>query len=946
METLARAEPETVEPIDSDGRLDATETPSSPATDERGRAVAEQWKRLVDRGTPEGLISFLIVAACTYFVFHELNPDGVIFDDTTPTGGDMGAHVWGPAFLRDDLLSSFRLSGWTSAWYLGFPAYQFYFVVPALAIVLLNVGLHPVPAAVLLAGAAMLVWRTYRNEQLARWRAHAWVAFGAVAVLVIGMPYGVAFKIVAVSGLVAMPVCAWAMGRLARLPFPGPPLLAVASLLFIFDQSFNILGGNGASTMAGEFSFAISLSLAMLYLGFLIRGLDTGKGRATAAVLLALTGLCHLIPVFFALAATGVVLFLRFGKNQIKWLGVVGVLGGLLSAFWIAPFYMRQDYLNDMGWEKYTTYSKYLWSRHDLNPDFLRDYPSMEVMVVLAAVGFVLSVLLRRRLGVLLGLWAAGVAIVFVGMGEDWPLLSGDRLWNARLLPFYYLCVYMLAVLAIGELLALVARAMPRRLDPADPERYRRWGRRIVPAVVFIAVFFTVAMPLGAVPGGDRGDDGAYAWGPISTKQRNFVPGWAHWNFSGYENKSGDSHGGGYGEYHGIVSTMDEVGQEHGCGQSFWEFAPELTRYGTTMAMMLLPHWTDGCIGSMEGLYFEASSTVPYHFLMQTELSGPPVTPEGAEDSVGGPSKPMRGLPYTEFDIDTGVDHMQMLGVEYYLAFSDAAVTAADAHPDLTEIDSSDPWHVYRVADAPRVEGLANEPVVWENVSDHQDEWLDPSVSWFQSPQRWGVYQASSGPDEWQRIGPDELADLAEGGEVPYDTRPLPEVAVTDISYGEDSISFDVDQVGVPVVVKASYFPNWQASGADGPYRVAPNMMVVIPTEESVTLTYGRTPIDMAAIALTLLGIVGVILVARRATPDSTAWFDWVEWMDLEAAEVRRRRQLFEERLNAAAAETPRGPSPTSDSVFESAPSTDDSVLAGQTSLFDEEPPPSDPDPE
>ena len=58
---------------------------------------------------------------------------------------------------------------------------------------------------------------------------------------------------------------------------------------------------------------------------------------------------------------------------------------------------------------------------------------------------------------------------------------------------------------------------------------------------------------------------------------------------------------------------------------------------------------------------------------------------------------------------------------------------------------------------------------------------------------------------------------------------------------GRDSISFHVDKVGVPVVVKESYFPNWQVHGADGPYRLAPNLMVVIPRQHDVSLTYGLT---------------------------------------------------------------------------------------------------------
>ena len=58
--------------------------------------------------------------------------------------------------------------------------------------------------------------------------------------------------------------------------------------VFLFDESFTIYGGNIASTMAGEFSFSIALSLALLYFGVLAYGLRTGKHRALAAVLLAL----------------------------------------------------------------------------------------------------------------------------------------------------------------------------------------------------------------------------------------------------------------------------------------------------------------------------------------------------------------------------------------------------------------------------------------------------------------------------------------------------------------------------------------------------------------------------------------------------------------------------------------------------------------------------------
>ena len=88
-------------------------------------------------------------------------------------------------------------------------------------------------------------------------------------------------------------------------------------------------------------------------------------------------------------------------------------------------------------------------------------------------------------------------------------------------------------------------------------------------------------------------------------------------------------------------------------------------------------------------------------------------------------------------------------------------------------------------------------------------------------------------------------------------------VVVTDVSADEFSISFRVDRVGSPVLVRTSYFPNWSVSGADGPYRVAPNLMVVVPTDTEVELTYGRSGIEVVSIVLTLLGIAALFLLRR-----------------------------------------------------------------------------------
>src|SRR5262249_10527651 len=57
-------------------------------------------------------------------------------------------------------------------------------------------------------------------------------------------------------------------------------------------------------------------------------------------------------------------------------------------------------------------------------------------------------------------------------------------------------------------------------------------------------------------------------------------------------------------EYHRLIEALDDLPP----GRALWEGGASLDRYGTPLALMLLPYWTHGRIASMEGVYFEASA--------------------------------------------------------------------------------------------------------------------------------------------------------------------------------------------------------------------------------------------------------------------------------------------------------------------------------------------------
>jgi hypothetical protein len=743
--------------------------------------------------------------------FNPIRPgQDLIFDDTTPTGGDFGAHVWGPAFMRDNLLGAFRLNGWTMDWYGGMPAYRFYMVLPALAIIIVNTVL----------------------------------------------PYGVAMKLVSVLGLITLPAACWAFGRLAGFKHPIPEMFAFGGLAFVLDESFSIYGGNLKSTMAGEFSFSIALSLGVLALGFLAAGLRTGKYRVWTAVLLAAAGVSHGIVLIFVAGAALIFWLVWIDRTRFVYGVTVGITASLLMAWWVGPFLLDHAYMTDMKYGARTDW----WAMY-----FPLTAPLDFIVTTFAVIGFAMCIVRRQLNGAALGVtglvFAAGVYFA----KDSLPVIG--LLWNPRLLPFLYLVRYLLMMIGIYEVLSIAWNVIRDRRANAEPSALEG---SVFAGIGALGVLVVLGFMFQALPfGGNKvvSDGTRYGWGPITATATNtdaLGDGWASYNFKGYEGR--DQY---YTEYHDIVMTMDRIGDDPnlGCGRALWENSGDANEghnnglYGTTMALMLLPHWTDGCIGSMEGLFFEASGTTPYHFLTTAAMS---------KQS----SNPVRELRYADNDAAVGVGEMQALGVRYAMVRTPEAKAQAAQQPELSLVASSGPWDVYLVAGSDIVVPLDTQPVVVDGRGgDARERFLELGTSWFQHREEWAAMPADDGPAGWQRIavtpdlsrregepgGPGRKVDIVIPT-APIESVPLPAVAVTGVVMGQDSLAFDVDQVGVPVLVKVSYFPNWNASGAEGPYRIGPNMMVVVPTDTHVELHYGRSAVDYLTILLTLVGIALCLL--------------------------------------------------------------------------------------
>jgi len=664
----------------------------------------------------------------------------------TPTGGDMGAHVLLPQILRDELLPSGRLFGWSDAWYAGFPALYFYFPIPALVTVILDVFI----------------------------------------------PYGVAFKLVTIVGLVALPTAAYAFLRLLGFSRAVSGLGALTGSMFVFMESFSIFGANIKSTLAGEYSFSWSFALSIVYLGLVTR--DTRLGRRFtpwAGIVLALTALTHIVPTMIVVVVSAVLLLKRNGPRTVvsSWF-----VGFALSAFWALPLGVRvlQGMTTDMGWAPVTNIVG------DANPG--SPFPGEFIAIlVLGIVGVVWTMLRRDDVSVLV--WLTLLPLIGYFM---LPKIGVTVLYNARLLPYWYFGMYLFAGIALGLAAVEISRHVPLRRTV------------MIAATLGAGLVVLVATVLSI----------------------HDVPGWVKWNFEGYEGKAD------YGEYQALMETVDTLPP----GRIMWEANSDMNKYGTPMALMLFPYWSEGH-PSMEGLFFESSLTTPFHFLNASEVSE-------------SPSNPVRGLDYRGLNMDRGIKHLALYDVEYYVSYTDKGAEAA-RQAGLVVVGVAPPWTVFSLPQSNFVDIATVEPVVWDGGGD----FLDPALEWYDDVNNLDTWIVEDGPESWRRVG--TVAERLDG-EMPYATTG----AVSDLVVEDHRISFTTTAVGIPHLVKVSYFPNWSVEGADGPFRAAPSLMVVVPTSEDVVLEFKNTSAENLGMAITIIAITGLTAYAYRRRKLSSSAVD------------------------------------------------------------------------
>ena len=455
------------------------------------------------------IIVFLTIYGLLVYYFKT----NLIFSLTTTSGGDTGSHHYIPYYLKNFLLPKGQISGWAPGWYAGFPLLQFYFPLPY----------------ILMAFLSYLI------------------------------PSQVAFKLVTILGIFLLPLTTFFGVKIMKFDFPMPTLAAIFALPFLFLESYSIYGGNILSTLAGEFSYSVSFSLSILFLGLVYRGIKSRKYVLTNAVVLAVTALNHLLPVVMIILSMFFFITNKFVKN-FKYLAKVFALGFFLTAFWSFPFLAKLNYSTPMRWGQLKglgiLFPGQLW-----------------IFFILAGLGITFA-LLRRDEKTSFFLWILAVPFALFFILPDGPL------WNARFVPYFYFFVLLLAAYGVFQSRQVFSFAAYRILGL--PQRYSDY---ILPLVaIFLIAISTLATAVN-------------------------VPGWIQWNYSGYETKPS----------WGTLKSLNNYLRDLPDGRVMWEYSATHNKFGTPRVLELIPFFAKK--PTMEGLLIESALSAPFHFYNQAEVS-------------------------------------------------------------------------------------------------------------------------------------------------------------------------------------------------------------------------------------------------------------------------------------------------------------------------------------
>ena len=684
----------------------------------------------------------------------------------------MGAHIVAVDTFIKDFMPNFQINGWSNDWFGGYPLYYFYFPLPAIITFFLN-----------------LIF-----------------------------PFGIAFKIMVVLSIILV---VYSIEKLMRKTSNQISIFgATAGLFYVFTESFTIYGGNLASTLAGQFSFAYSLAFANLSIFYLIKS-ENNFRFTISSIFLALCLLSHLIPFIIY---SPIYAFYWLSKKQNLNQRILSIFIFLaLASRWSVSLLMNLEYTTNMT---YTPFSR------------LDDLIKKDILpIIFILIGLLIAKhknLIKKKTINLFDLYLVSSSILL------YFFVPEGALWNGRLVPFFNLGIIFLFFKAL-EIFIEDIYLYQQGLNVLTVLFfggtiyclyifYEKWSANqsylnvYVPIILLIIIFAIINLNNVVIQLN-------MLIVSIIFSTISFLPHWLNWNFTGYEGKND------WNQIQSLYTKLENLKP----GRIMWEPNSDMNKYGTPMTLMTLPYFTKHT--SMEGLYFDSSITTPFHFISVSGLAKRP-------------SNPVGGLSYINNKFDQGVDYLYDLGIDYFISYTEEIESKAMSSDRLNFLFSSEPFSVFEVSSS-KVELINQDIEVFSKVN--KQEGILSSV--FRDTNITNFFEKAY--ENFDELDKKRIVEVS--NKILIQPSNNNNLEVTDIRITNRKISFFTNNPGELHLIKVSYFPNWSISNGLGPFRTSPSFMSVIPNQEYVEINFVKTSLEKNSFYFSIFSLLLSLIIFIRS---------------------------------------------------------------------------------
>jgi hypothetical protein len=839
--------------------------------------------------------SFMLIAVYGFMaVYFDLR---YLLTNTVVTGGDTASWQGVARHTMDVLLPAGRLTGWDMGNFAGYPNFNFYFIPPFLLAVL--------PA------------------------------------FIFGFPLTITLKWAIMSGIFLYPILTFHSLRRMDYPFPVPIIGTAVCLLFLFNESYTMFGGNTLSTFAGEFSYMFAFSFFIYFIGSLYHGIKNDTGAIKNGILLGLIGLSHL---FVFIPAGFVVMFWFFSRKTTgtKYILKTCFTAFGLMAFWLLPLMAyRHPYTTpvSMIWQEYVNF-RYALVAVGLILLFTGPRIAMQSMcfpqnnswqratIILVGIS-VFTFFGLGSMAVMYGakFWSTGLAsptlfdcpwglsvaqivnmawipnaviLSFAVMAVGFLLRNHSTFWKrfayitgtVLFIILTVIAVYKFYLLLVSSadskdlkdmLLSPKYRYLPgaawltitacvlflsdrvknlssRISDSLEPERFVMFlalisgcmaayfsahflqvpDIRFLPPILFLFLLLFSAETLGPwIAAGGRFVKISLAvlipFFVIIIIIFSAVSGdnWFRNNNQGYEGCRG------YSEFMEINdylrhSYKDQFSDPINAPRVAYEKADGYGIYGGDRVFESLPYFSGR--QTLEGIHYASSFASKFIAFLQTEFSRDIKTPTS-------------GI-FSHMNFKNLPDRFDLYNISQIILLTDTAKKAAEASPFLVKEKDFGKLSLFRYTNSKDryVEIPKVRPVLYRG-----DDWvsafyqrfkLNPSDILFVPEQ---LVEDPEDRDSFQKPTADILnADIDQDNSISNISDAKIKTELDHLN-----IRFTTNKIGIPHLIKVSYFPNWKVTGANGIYPVSPHFMMVIPRQPDVLITYGYSFWDITGFVIT-----------------------------------------------------------------------------------------------